>query len=270
MGDLGEFLQSRRARVSPQSVGLHGGARRRVPGLRREELAQLAGISVEYYQRLEQGRATNPSAEVLDAIAAVLSLDPVERAHLRTLASPPRHQGTPVAVAVRPELRRMLDLMNRFPAMVINDRFDVLAANPLATALFPDAANLARHLFLDPAARTFYLEWSEIAAATAAQLRLTATRHPADHRLTALVNELTRSSADFGTYWSSGDVELRSYGTKSLRHPEIGVLTFNYENFDAPGDPRQRLVAFTPERNSPTEAALQLLLTPRQTRQPAG
>ncbi|ATW47016.1 helix-turn-helix domain-containing protein [Streptomyces peucetius] len=261
MDQLGEFLRSRRARVSPQSLGLRGGARRRVPGLRREELAQLAGISVEYYQRLEQGRAANPSTEVLDAIATALSLDEVERAHLGTLAHPVRGRDARAAAEVRSELRRMLDLMERIPALVINDRFDLLAANRLASELFPEVANLALYLFLDPAARSLYLEWSDVAAATAAQLRLTAARYPADRELTALIEELKRSSDAFDTYWASGDVEIRSSGTKRLRHPSAGVLTLSYENFDAPGDPRQRLVAFTAEPGSPTDAALQLLTT---------
>lgn len=258
-GGLGEFLQSRRARVTPESAGLRGGSRRRVPGLRREELAQLAGISVEYYQRLEQGRASHPSDEVLDAIAGALRLDLVERDHLRALARPPR-RATRAADAARPELRRMLDLIDRVPALVINDRFDVLAANALAERLFGggEELNLARMLFLDRAAREFYVEWDEVAAATAAQLRLAAGRHPHDD-LAELVAELSGQSAEFRRLWDTGDVELRTFGAKSFRHPEAGVLTLNYENFELPGDTRQRLVTFTPSEGSTTEAALQLL-----------
>ncbi|OXM68976.1 MULTISPECIES: helix-turn-helix domain-containing protein [Amycolatopsis] len=255
---LGEFLQSRRARVTPESVGLRPGSRRRVPGLRREELAQLAGISVEYYQRLEQGRASHPSDEVLNAIADTLRLDAVERDHLRALARPPRH-GTRAAESVRPQLRRMLDLIDLVPALVINDRFDVLAANALAHRLFGEARNLARTLFLDPAARDRYVEWEEVAAATAAQLRLAVGRHPHDEDLAALVAELSARSEEFRRWWHTGDVELRAFGTKSFRHPGAGVLTFHYENFELPGDTRQRLVTLTPAKDSTTEAALRLL-----------
>jgi transcriptional regulator with XRE-family HTH domain len=274
MGDaqsLGEFLRLRRAHVTPQSAGLPNGSRRRVPGLRREELAQIAGISVEYYQRLEQGRATRPSEEVLNAIARVLRLDDVRRAHLHHLAYPSR-RGVPTtdrAVGrLRPELQHMLTLIDRIPALIINDRFDVLAANPLATRMFTavDTApaakcNMARYLFLDPSARDFYVEWADVAAATVGQLRLTAGRHPDDPELAVLVAELTTGSTDFRELWSAGDVEQRSCGAKSFRHPAVGVLTLHYENFESVSNPRQRLVTFTPEAQSPTEAALQLLAT---------
>ncbi|PZS34464.1 MAG: transcriptional regulator [Pseudonocardiales bacterium] len=269
--ELGGFLRSRRARVTPQSAGLPGGSRRRVPGLRREELAQVAGISVEYYQRLEQGRATRPSEEVLDAIARVLRLDDVRRAHLHRLARPPRGPvpaTDQAAGQVRPELQHMLTLMDRIPALIINDGFDLLAANPLATRIFtavniaPAAnCNMARYLFLDPAARDFHLEWAGVAAATAGQLRLATGRHPGDPNLTGLVTELTTSSEDFRALWDAGDVEQRSCGAKSLRHPALGVLTLHYENFEPISSPRQRLITFTPEPQSATEAALHLLAT---------
>jgi transcriptional regulator with XRE-family HTH domain len=240
--------------VTPESVGLQPNKRRRVPGLRREEVAHLAGISVEYYQRLEQGRSASPSPEVLDAIARVLRLKEVERGHLGMLAHPPRrpadrHQPS----AVRPELRRMLEHMPQIAALIINDRFDVLASNALGTQLFAPVLasqnadrNLARHLFLDPAAADFYLEWGEVAAATAAQLRLAHARHPADTELTALINDLTAHSTAFQTHWSAGDVELRAAGTKKLRHPVDGVLALHYENLDLPGDHRQRIVTLVP------------------------
>ncbi|GHF16599.1 DNA-binding protein [Amycolatopsis deserti] len=242
------------------SWGLRPGSRRRVPGLRREELAQLAGISVEYYQRLEQGRAGHPSDEVLNAIADTLRLDVVEREHLRALARPSR-RGARAAESVRPELRRMLDLIDSVLALVITDRFDVLAANSLASRLFGEAQNLARTLFLDPAARDLYVEWEEVAAATAAQLRLVAGRHPDDADLAELVADLSGQSAEFRRMWDTGDVELRAFGTKSFRHPDAGVLTLHYENFELPGDTRQRLVTFTPAKGSTTEAALRLLLS---------
>ncbi|WP_031068581.1 helix-turn-helix transcriptional regulator [Streptomyces sp. NRRL WC-3742] len=279
--DLGEFLQARRALITPQSAGLRGGGRRRVPGLRREELAQLAGISVEYYQRLEQGRARHPSEEVLDALAEVLRLDGVERAHLHVLARPARRPGTtapgrtapgpgttaPDSPAVRPELVRLLEQV-KVPAVVMTDRFDVLALNPIARRLFvpaaalpPGAWNLARFLFLAPEGREFYVEWEEIAAATVGQLRATAGLHPGDRELADLIAELRTHSAAFARLWSRADVEIRTYGTKSFRHPAVGTLAFTYETLDLTGDDRRRLVTLTPVPDGPTEAALQLLAT---------
>ncbi|WP_406865012.1 helix-turn-helix transcriptional regulator [Streptomyces sp. HUAS MG47] len=256
MEDLGAFLRSRRARLTPESAGLPSGARRRVPGLRREEVAQLAGISVEYYQRLEQGRSAGPSPEVLDALARALRLDDVERTHLDALARPPRHPDGHPPTEVRPELRLMLDgMVGGVAALVIDDRFDVLASNRLGTRLFrpvltdPDAeGNLARHLFLSPAATDFYVDWDEVAAATAAQLRLARARNPEDDRLAGLIDDLDRASGSFRTHWSAGDVELRASGVKQLRDPDAGVLTLYYENFDLPGDPGQRIVAFIPTK----------------------
>jgi transcriptional regulator with XRE-family HTH domain len=264
--DLGGFLRTRRARVSAGSVGLPGSTRRRVPGLRREELAQLAGISVEYYQRLEQGRATRPSDEVLAAVSRVLRLDEVERAHLEALARPRRAPGRSPSREVRPELRGMLALMDRVPALVVNDGFDVLAANAVAVHLFVDVAtaapeqpNLARYLFLDPRAREFYLDWAEVAAATVGQLRLATGRHPGDHELAALVAELAAGDGSFRALWAARDVEQRSSGTKSLRHPGVGVLTLHYQNFQPVDEPRQRLVTFVPQPHSASEAALHIL-----------
>ncbi|MCP2342830.1 helix-turn-helix domain-containing protein [Actinomadura rupiterrae] len=271
--DLGVFLQTRRARISPESVGLPVGTRRRVPGLRREELARLAGISVEYYQRLEQGRAARPSDEVLDAVARVLGLTGVERDHLRTLVRRPRPKRTAAdeperarperagPERARPELARMLALLAA-PAMVINDRFDVLAFNPVARMLFVGAlegGNLARFLFLEPAGRAFYVDWDEVAASTAGQLRVAAARRPGDPSMARLVGELSAGSPEFARLWAAGDVDLRTHGAKNLRHPALGVLTFTYENLQPSGEHRQRLVVLTPVPDGPTEAALQLL-----------
>ncbi|MFI6154940.1 helix-turn-helix transcriptional regulator [Kitasatospora sp. NPDC051170] len=272
--DLGEFLQARRALITPQSAGLRGGGRRRVPGLRREELAQLAGISVEYYQRLEQGRAKHPSEEVLDALAEVLRLDEVERRHLHVLARPARRHGTsapgttaPDTPAVRPELVRLLEQV-KVPAMVMTDRFDVLTLNPIARRLFVPAAalpqgawNLARFLFLDPEGREFYVAWEEVAAATVGQLRATAGLHPGDRELADLIAGLRAHSAAFARLWSRADVEIRTYGTKSFRHPAVGTLAFSYETLGLTGDDRLRLVTLTPVPDGPTEAALHLLAT---------
>ncbi|MEV6096689.1 helix-turn-helix transcriptional regulator [Nocardia sp. NPDC051981] len=246
--DLAEFLKSRRARVDPRESGLPPSGLRRVPGLRRAELAHLAGISVEYYQRLEQRRAANPSTEVLDSLASALRLNPVETEHLHTLARPPRTAET-AAPAPRPELLRMLDLIDKAPALVITDLFDVLAANPLAHYVFGRMAdeNMARALFSDPAARDFYRDWGDVAAATVAQLRRVAGLYPADPATIALVDELSTGSSEFAALWRVGDVERRTHGGKLVRHPHSGDLGFSYENLELPGDPRQRIVTFTPD-----------------------
>ncbi|MDI2126808.1 helix-turn-helix domain-containing protein [Yinghuangia seranimata] len=265
--DLGGFLKARRARITPEAAGLRAGTRRRVAGLRREELAHLAGISVEYYQRLEQGRARHPSDAILDALADALSLTPTERDHLRRLARPPKaaEPAAPDAAVVRPELASLLGRVS-VPAMVVGDRFDVLALNPLARRLFGPFAtapggmpNLARFLFLDPAGRDFYVEWDDVASATVGQLRSVAGRFPADRELARLLAELREGSLEFAGLWARGDVAVRAHGTKSFRHPAVGVLTFRYENLELPGDARQRLVTLEPEPDGPTEAALQLL-----------
>jgi transcriptional regulator with XRE-family HTH domain len=261
--EFGDFLRTRRAKVSPADVGLRGGSRRRVSGLRREELAQLAGISVEYYQRLEQGRATRPSDEVLDAIADILSLSEVEQAHLHRLAAPRRPhrdaRATPDPVpAIRPELARLLALMDKVPALAIDDLFNVLAMNEPARALFPDVAalpedrrNLARFLFQTPAGRDFYVEWDEVAAVTVAQLRWTAGRFPHDAAVEAFIAELS-NDPEFRRLWDCGDVEVRTHGAKTIRHPSRGVLRMDYENFELPGGQRQRVVAFSTEAGSPS------------------
>ncbi|MER8184648.1 helix-turn-helix transcriptional regulator [Kitasatospora sp. NPDC094015] len=271
--DFGAYLQARRALITPESAGLRGGGRRRVPGLRREELAQLAGISVEYYQRLEQGRAVHPSDEVLDALAEVLRLDAFEREHLHVLARPARRQRARAAAPaadgpeVRPELLRLLDHVT-VPAMVLTDRMDVLALNPLARRLFvhgaaarPGAWNLAAFLFLAPAGREFYVEWESIAADTVGQLRAVAARHPDDAALEALITRLRAQSPAFRTLWARADVEVRTHGTKSFRHPAVGTLTFSYETLPLAGDERRRIVTLTPVPDGATEAALQLLAT---------
>ncbi|WP_162958661.1 helix-turn-helix domain-containing protein [Nocardia yunnanensis] len=203
--DLAEFLKSRRARVAPEGTGLPPSGMRRVPGLRRAELAHLAGISVEYYQRLEQRRAANPSAEVLDSLAHALRLNPIETAHLHALARPPRPAETS-APEPRPELLRMLDLIDKAPAVLITDLFEVLAKNPLAHYVFGPLAeeNMARALFFDPAARRFYGDWDAVAAATVAQRRRVAGLYPDDSDTAAFVDELATGSAEFASRWRRG------------------------------------------------------------------
>jgi transcriptional regulator with XRE-family HTH domain len=239
---LGAFLRARRSRVAPEQVGLAGGRRRRVRGLRREELAQLAGISVDYYVRLEQGRATQPSAEVLTALARALGLDAAERDHLTTLAGS-RADATPEA-QVSPLLQQIMNAMARCPAFATNHRLDVLAWNSLGSELMGGLAdpgrrdrNQARYLFLDPAARLLFPEWEARATESVGQLRVGAGRYPDDAELTALITELSTRSADFRRIWATGEVVMCAAGRKRLRHPVAGVLTLDYETLHVPAAP---------------------------------
>ncbi|MGW9042310.1 helix-turn-helix transcriptional regulator [Streptomyces lydicus] len=239
---LGGFLRARRGRVAPEHVGLTGGRRRRVHGLRREELAQLAGISVDYYVRLEQGRATQPSPEVLDALSRALGLDAAERRHLATLAGS-RHDPTPEA-RVSPLLQRILDSMAPLPAFVTNHRLDVVAWNSLGAELMGGLAepgrrdrNNARYLFRDPVSRTVHPDWEDRAAEAVGQLRVAAGRYPDDAELTALIAELTTHSAEFSRVWATGEVVMCAAGTKRLHHPLTGLLTLDYETLHVPAAP---------------------------------
>jgi transcriptional regulator with XRE-family HTH domain len=264
--ELGQFLKTRRARVRPDDVGLQPYGRRRVPGLRREELAQLAGVSVDYYVRLEQGRAGHPSEEVLDAIARALRLDDAERAHLVDLSRPVRRRRTSPTERVRPEVRRLIDTLHHLPAMVIGRRMDVLAWNRLAAALVvdwgalpPEQRNSARHFFLDAGARELYSDWKEDARATVAWLRLAAGRHPDDAGLAELIGELSMKSEEFRRLWPRHDVREKTHGTKRFQHPIVGPLTLAYESLALPGDGDQTLVLYTAEPGSKSETALRLL-----------
>ena len=260
--ELGRFLRSCRARLTPERAGIEPGPRRRVTGLRREEVAQLAGISVEYYVRLEQGRARRPSDEILDAVARVLRLTDTERVHLRDL-SRRDHGPAPAADRVRPELADLLAALADVPAILLNHRTDVLAANPLALAVYgwmrPGVSNMVRYCFRDPGARDFFPDWPDIARAMVAQLRLTAGRHPDDAALASLVGELAIADATFRDLWAGREVRVRGHGTKRLRHPVVGVLTLRYENFDLPDGPGLRLSTLHAAPGSPDEDALRML-----------
>jgi transcriptional regulator with XRE-family HTH domain len=265
-GALGEFLKTRRARIQPEDVGLEAFGRRRVPGLRREELAQLAGVSFDYYVRLEQGRSGHPSEAVLDAIARALRLDDAERAHLFDLSRPVRRRRPSPAERVRPEVRRLIGALHDLPAMVIGRRMDVLAWNQLAAALVIDwgelpreQRNTARHFFLDEGARELYVDWEEDARATVAWLRMAAGRHPDDAGLAELIGELSMKSEDFRRLWPRHDVREKTHGTKRLRHPIVGELTIGYESLPLPGDGDQTLVLYMAEPGSKSETALRLL-----------
>ncbi len=265
IGEVGEFLRSRRARISPEEAGLPAHGRRRVPGLRREEVAQLAGMSVDYYVRLEQGRGRMASDAVLDAVARALRMDATERAHLRALVRPERAPRPPAEPArVRGGVRRMLDMAG-MPAFVLGRRMDVLAWNALADAVvgfsrMPEGErNMARHAFLDPAARELYPQWEEVAAETVAHLRLDAGRHPDDPRLARLIEELTAGSPRFGPLWARHQVREKTHGRKRLRHPLVGELEVDYETLSFPDAPDQLFVAYTAPSGSPAAARIALL-----------
>ncbi|MFD9336226.1 helix-turn-helix transcriptional regulator [Streptomyces sp. NPDC060028] len=269
---LGEFLRARRAGVRPQDVGMPGHGVRRVAGLRREEVAVLAGVNADYYTRLEQGRERHPSAQVLDALGRALRLDPDAYAHLHQLA------GTTPPVALTPAapdqiglgLRRLLDGYPGAPAFVINRALDVLAANSLAEALyspFEPADNLARMVFLDPAARRFHTRWLHTAQAVVGHLRQAAGLDPDHPRLRSLVRDLTGHSADFTRLWNTHAVRGKTLDVKHFLHPDVGPLTLTYQAFDVRDAPGQQLVVYQAEPATPSAQALTLLGTLHATAQ---
>ncbi|MFE0178218.1 helix-turn-helix transcriptional regulator [Streptomyces sp. NPDC059002] len=269
--ELREFLRTRRARVRPQDVGLqeHGG-RRRVPGLRREELAHLAGVSVDYYVRLEQGRGGKVSAEILDAIAQALQLGETERQHLHSLVHPghtlhPAHPPTGEQ-QVRPGLQRILDTLENAPAYVVGRRLQILAWNDLARILIADFPilseedrNLARLTFLDETARQRYVNWQKKADDTVAFLRVDAGRHPGDTVLTELISELSTASEDFRRMWADHTVRDETHGDKPLYHPLVGPLDLSFETFRIPDDPDQALTVYVAESGSSAARGLREL-----------
>lgn len=268
--ELSEFLRSRRARLKPGDVGLPDfGRHRRVPGLRREELAQLAGVSVAYYTRLEQGNGQNVSAEVLDAIARALRLTDAEQQHLMHLAKPTAKKKRAAMARqqrVRPELQHLLDSMESVPAYLLGRRLDLLAWNRMAAALIgdfvelpPEERNLARHIFLDPTARERYLEWDDKAAEVVGVLRLCAGCYPDDPLLTALVGELSVKSDEFRTLWAAHTVRQKGHGSKRLHHPVVGELTLSYETLKMPDEHDLSLVTYYAEPGSAAADSLRLL-----------
>ncbi|MEV0107289.1 helix-turn-helix transcriptional regulator [Nocardia sp. NPDC050799] len=261
---LGAFLRARRELVRPADFGLPGGGQRRVAGLRREEIALLAGVSADYYIRLEQGRDKHPSEQVVSALARVFALDEEGTAHLRELARPaparPKRPRRPERVA--PGLLRLMDLWERTPALVLGRSLDVLAANPLAVAVNACSVpgiNQVRMVFLDPRARDVYPEWNSIAADTVASLRATAGTDLDDPQLTELVGELSLKSEDFRQLWARHDVRTKTAGKKRFHHEMVGELTLSYESFTVNGVPGQTLIVYHAEPGSPSERALSLL-----------
>ena len=263
---IGDFLRARRELVQPEDVGLPSGSRRRVPGLRREELAMLAGVSADYYVRLEQGRDRHPSAQVLDALARVLQLDEDATAHLHELATAaPRRRARPRVERVRPSLLQMMEAWPHSPAFITGRRFDVLAANRLAEALYPVCAtrgNIVRTMFLDAEASCIlYAQYDHVAADTVAALRATSGADVDDPELISLVGELSLKSESFRRLWARHDVRAKTEGEKRLRHPLVGDVTVRYETFSVNGAEGQQLVVYHAEPGSPSERALNLLAT---------
>lgn len=266
---------ARRARLSPDDVGLpRYGERRRVPGLRREELAMLAGVSAGYYTRLEQGQSLNASAEVLDAIAAALHLNPAEREHLHVLSTTMGHRNrgaTPPEEHASADLRILLSAMGQVPAVVVGRRNDVLAWNRAGHALLaghlepaapddPDTRpNLSRLVFLDAHTRALYRDWPAKARAVVGNLSILTARNPDDGPLAALVGELAIHSPEFAALWAEHTVEPCSRDVYELAHPVVGNLTVTQQTFHVPQEPHQSLVAFTVEPGSASSTALTVL-----------
>lgn len=270
--ELRDYLGTRRARLRPADVGLTEGAARRVPGLRREEIAMLAGVSVDYYTRLEQGRLPNVSVSVVDAVARALQLDPAEHRHLLDLTKPValRRRTARRVQRIRPAVSLLLDSLETQPAFVMGDRMDVLAANWMAHELMGgwldrprNERNLARFIFLDPDAREVHSDWSSIAEEAVATLRFYAGQHPDDPELARLVGELSIASVEFAEWWAAHDVRSRSHGVKTYIHPEVGAVTVHCEALEFAGDDHQRLCIYTAEPGSSSAQALRLLTVMR-------
>ncbi|MGW1772642.1 helix-turn-helix transcriptional regulator [Streptomyces sp. NPDC002104] len=262
MDDLAGFLRTRRARVDPAAAGIPTDSRRRVAGLRREEVAHLSGVSVDYYVRLEQGRATQPSEQVLDALARVLGLDETEREHLYRLARQRRRRAKAPGGRIRPEVLRVLDLVAGAPALIMDHRLNALAGNRLAGLLFGrpmPGLNIARHLFLEEAEHGLYAEWEHCTLDVVGHLRLAAGQYPDDPGLAALIGELAMGSERFRRLWARADVRARTHGRKTYRHPLVGLLELHQENFALPGESGMELLVLSAAPGTPAEDGLRLL-----------
>ncbi|WP_018253592.1 helix-turn-helix transcriptional regulator [Salinispora mooreana] len=262
MDNLAGFLRTRRSRVDPAAFGIPTDRHRRVQGLRREEVAHLSGVSVDYYVRLEQGRATQPSDQVLDALARVLGLDETERGHLHRLARQRRHRARMPGGRVRPELLRVVDLMADTPVLIMNHRLDVLAGNRLARLLYGlpmPGSNTARHVFLEERERGLYADWEACTLIVVGHLRLAAGKYPEEPRLTSLIGELAMSSERFRGLWARADVRARPHGRRSYRHPLVGLLELHQESLAPPDDSGVELLVLSATPGSPSEDGLRLL-----------
>ncbi|WP_433680300.1 helix-turn-helix transcriptional regulator [Nocardia sp. CA-119907] len=267
--ELADFLRRARSQGDPSRAGLPPDGRvRRVPGLRREEVALLAGVSTDYYARLEQGRRITPSPAVVEAIGRALGLDAAAHAHLQDLigirATPRR--GPCRVQRLRPGLYQLIDALDCEPVLVLGRRTDVLAANWMARALFTDFEqlaprhrNYARWMFLDDDARALFVDWEDQARAAVESLRLEVGRDPHDQHTTALIADLREHSPEFDHWWEQHRVHQRTHGSERLCHPLVGELTVEYETLSPPGDPDTTLFAYTAEAGSPSKRALDLL-----------
>ncbi len=267
-----EFLSSRRDKLTPKQVGLPTGNNRRVKGLRRNEVATLAGVSIEYYTRIERGSISGVSPEILDALAKALQLDDAERAHLFDLAQaaspvarPPRRRN-PKTWLAHQSLQWVLDAVTAGPAFVRNGRMDILAVNPLARAFYKDvfdmpgqAPNIARYTFLDPRAHDFYPDWELFAEVTVAILRTEASRDPHNKELHDLIGELSTRSDDFRRRWSAHNVRHHGAGSKTFHHPVVGEITLAYEGLEMAAEPGLTLTLYAAEPGSSSEQAMRLL-----------
>ncbi|MBJ7329888.1 MAG: helix-turn-helix domain-containing protein [Solirubrobacteraceae bacterium] len=267
--DIAEFLTSRRAKITPEHVGLPSYGARRVPGLRREEVASLAGVSAEYYRRLERGQVNGVSEIVLEALAGALQLDDAERAHLFDLARAARPVASkpkkPIPQRIRPVVQQIVDAIAA-PALVRNARLDQLAANDLGRALYApmfesreQPTNSARFTFLDPVAVDYYPEWDKVAAELVAHLRSLAGSNPYDRGLTDLVGELSTRSEHFRKLWAAHNVRFHASGVKHMHHPVVGELELSYESMDLEADKGLSLAVFTAEPGSASADALNIL-----------
>ncbi|MDP9696794.1 UNVERIFIED_ORG: transcriptional regulator with XRE-family HTH domain [Arthrobacter globiformis] len=273
--EIREFLMTRRARITPEQAGLpaFGYRRRRVNGLRREEVALLAGMSTEYYIRLERGNAKGVSESVLEGISQALKLDDAEQVHLYDLVRaanegthPARRRSPARAQQVRPGVQRMIDAMTALPTVVQNERLDIVASNQVGRAFYSEMyiqpqrpANFGRFLFLDPRSRDFYRNWDDAAQQTVALLRGAAGRAPYDRDLSDLIGELATRSDDFRTLWASHDVRLHHSGSKQVHHPIVGDLDLTFEALEVATDKGLSILAYTAEPGSTSHDSLQLL-----------
>ena len=269
--EVREFLRTRRARLTPAQAGIIGGGRRRVSGLRREEVAMLAAVSADYYAKMERGNLAGVSPEVLDSVARALQLDDAETEHLHDLARAAapaliRRRARTAEGNLRPSLQRLLGAITGAPAWVRDQRADILATNPLGRALLApmlddptNQHNLARFTFFSPASRIFYPDWEQGADNVVASLRTAAGRNPHDKGLTDLIGELVTRSDTFRLRWSAHHVRFHRTGTKRIHHPDVGDLEFTFEGLELPGNPGWVMVAYTTAAGSPSEERVKLL-----------
>jgi transcriptional regulator with XRE-family HTH domain len=268
--EVRDFLTSRRAKITPEEAGLTSYGARQVPGLRREVVATLAGVSVDYYNRMERGNLAGVSPGVLEAVAGALRLDQAERAHLFDLARASKdraagRRSSPAKQPVRPSIEWMINAMTGAAAFVVNSRQDILAVNHLGRAFYAPMfesgtpANMARFTYLDPYAKDFFADWNRTAKECVAALRTQAGRYPFDRDLSGLVGELSTQSEEFAALWATHDVRLHRQAEKHFHHPVVGDLTLRYDRLAVAGDPGLEIFAYMAEPGSPSAEAFSFL-----------